>query len=96
MVVAVVADGMVFGEDALEYIGMEFRVLPRHVESGRHVVLLEDVEDGRRVLVVGAVVKGQVGHAAFAVWGDLRQCRHEALLTPHGERLVVVNGRAGV
>lgn len=64
VVVAVVADGVMLGVDALQDIGVELCMLACHIKGRMDPVLLEDVEDGRRVLVVGAIVEGQVDDLA--------------------------------
>ena len=91
VIVAVIADGMVLCIDALQDIGMEFCMLARHIEGRLDAVLLEDVEDGRSVLLVGAVVKRQVDDLALFIRREVWHGRRQALRTALRERVLVVD-----
>ena len=97
VVVAVVADGMMLGVDALQDIGVELCMLACHIEGRVDSVLLEDVEDGRRVLVVGAIVEGQVDDLALFIGREVRHHRRQPLRAALRQRVPVVDryGRIG-
>ena len=94
--VAVVADGMAFGEDALEDVGVRFCHAADDIEGGVYAALFQDVEDGRRVLRVGAVVKGQVGDIGHRIGDEVRHLGGKTFFAALGERIDVVDGRLRV
>ena len=75
MIIAVVADGMPLVIDALEDVWMRLGLLSRHIKCRMDAGRLEDVEHGRRILIIRAVIERQIGDLAFAIRSEFRHRR---------------------
>jgi hypothetical protein len=89
VVPGVVGDGVALGDDAAHQVREPLRLPAEHEEGGLHAVLGQQVEDGRRVAGVGAVVEGERHHRLALGRGRQRR------LVDVGGPPPVTRGRAG-